>query len=413
MGIEIRNAVPEDYAAAAEVISTAFLERPDLRAVAAELEQSWEPERTLMAFDGGRACGTFRSGATELTVPGGARLPAAAVAAVTVLPTHRRRGILTGMAAQAHAAMRERGDAMGLLYAAEYPIYGRFGYGPATRWADWTIDTRATGPLARSGEAGPGSVEVLTPDPEALRTVVAVFEAWRPRQAGEIRRREAGWELRLGLREEPWGERWKGWLLLHRDGTGTVDGYARYKAEPKWEHGAPAGEIEVPELVALTEAAYTDLVRHLLEMDLVRTVKLAGRRETERVRWLLRNARAARVTAGGDGVWVRLVDVPRALEARSWERAGRLVLEVVDDVAWGGTRRLALEVSPDGASCRATDAAPDLTLPVAALGAAYLGGTRLRDIVLATGADEHRPGALAEADALLRTADEPWCSTFF
>jgi predicted acetyltransferase len=416
MGIEIRNAVPDDYAAAAEVISTAFLERPDIRAVAAELEQSWEPERTWIAFDGARACGTFRSGPTELTVPGGARLPAAAVAAVTVLPTYRRRGILTGMAAKAHAGMRERGDAMGLLYASEYPIYGRFGYGPGTRWADWTIDTRAAGAgaVAVAGTAtATGSIEVLTPDHEAMRTVMAVFEAWRPRQAGEIRRRERGWEVRLGLAEEPWGERWKGWLLLHRDGAGVVDGYARYKADAKWEHGAPAGELEVTELVALTEAAYADLVRYLLEIDLVRTVKLAGRRETERVRWLLRNARAARVTAGGDGVWVRLVDVPAALEARSYERAGRLVLEVVDDAAWSSTRRYLLDASPEGVTCHPTDAAPDLTLPVAALGGAYLGGTRLRDLVVATGADEHRQGALAEADALLRTSDEPWCSTFF
>ena len=105
--------------------------------------------------------------------------------------------------------------------------------------------------------------------------------------------------------------------------------------------------------------------------------------------------------------------MPRALEARTYERSGSLVLEVVDDDAWGGTRRLQLEATPEGATCRPTNGSPDLTLPVAALGGAYLGGTRLRDLVLATGADEHRPGALAEADALLRTADEPWCSTFF
>ena len=60
-----------------------------------------------------------------------------------------------------------------------------------------------------------------------------------------------------------------------------------------------------------------------------------------------------------------------------------------------------------------TGRSPDLTLDISALSAAYLGGTRLRDAVLATGADEHRDGALADADRLFRTADEPWCSTFF
>ena len=111
-------------------------------------------------------------------------------------------------------------------------------------------------------------------------------------------------------------------------------------------------------------------------------------------------------------MWVRLFDVPRALAARTYERTGSAVLEVVDPER-GSPVRVALDATPDGATCVATDRSPDLTLPIAALGAAYLGGTRLRDAVIATGADEHRPGALAAVDALLRTADEPWCSTFF
>ncbi len=409
MGIEIRNAAPEEYQAAIDVISTAFLERPDLRAVAESVAETWESARTWVAFDGDRACGTFRSWPTRLTVPGGAELPAAAVSAVTVLPSHRRQGILTGMAAKEHAALVERGECVGLLYASEYPIYGRFGYAPGTRTADWVITSRAT----RLRGTPAGTVELATPNEATKEILKGVFEAWRPRQAGEISRRDVAWDSRLGLRDEPWGERWKGWVLLHRDAPGVVDGYARYKAIPKWDGHGPQAAVEVQELQALTPEAYAGMIRYLLELDLVATVKLEGRRESEPVRWLLTDARAAQSADAGDALWVRLFDVPRALEARTYERSGSLVLEVVDDDAWGGTRRLQLEATPEGATCRPTDRLPDLTLPVAALGGAYLGGTRLRDLVLATGADEHRPGALAEADALLRTTDEPWCSTFF
>lgn len=409
MGIEIRNAAPEEYQAAIDVISTGFLERPDLRAVAESVAETWESARTWVAFDGDRACGTFRSWPARLTVPGGAELPAAAVSAVTVLPSHRRRGILTGMAAKEHAALVERGECVGLLYASEYPIYGRFGYAPGTRTADWIINTRATGMLG----VATGIVELADPDEATKEILKGVYEAWRPLQAGEISRRDVAWDSRLGLRDEPWGERWKGWVLLHRDASGAVDGYARYKATPKWAGHGPQAEVAVQELHALTPDAYAGLVRFLLELDLVATVKLEGRREDEPVRWLLTNARAAQQADAGDALWVRLFDVPRALEARAYERAGSLVLEVVDDAAWGGTRSLLLDASPEGATCRPTDRSPDLTLPVAALSGAYLGGTRLRDLALATGADEHRPGALAEADSLLRTADEPWCSTFF
>ena len=115
-------------------------------------------------------------------------------------------------------------------------------------------------------------------------------------------------------------------------------------------------------------------------------------------------------------MWVGLLDVPRALAARSYERTAGLVVEAVTGRGTGDERRerVLLDASPDGATrCPATDRSPDVVLDMRALGAAYLGGSRLRRAVLLQGADEHRAGALAEADALFRTADLPWCSTSF
>lgn len=408
MSIEIRNVSPDEFVPFIEALSTTFLDRPDVARVAEAVTPFWEPQRTWGAFDGDRVCGTFRSWGTELTVLGGARLPASAIAAVTVLPTHRRRGILTGLVAAEHAAIRERGEAVGVLYASEYPIYGRYGYGPGCRVATWTLDAGATG---FHGAPVPG-VELALPGPETRDAMTAVFEAWRARQAGEIRRRPFRWDDELGLIDSPWGERWKGFIALHRDASGSIDGYVRYRAEEKWEHRQPRSILKVNELHALTDEAHVALWRHLAETDLVSTVVAEGRSPSDRLPWLLTNPRAAVVSDVGEGLWVRLFDVARALEARSWERPGSLVFEIIDDEA-GAPIRLELDVSPGGASCRPTDRAADLTLPVAALGAAYLGGTRLRDAVIATGVDEHRDGALAIADSLLRTSDEPWCSTFF
>ena len=144
MTIEIRNVRTDEYADYVRAIGTGFLDRPDADRVAEQVSTLWEPGRTWAAFDGDQICGTFRSWATELTVPGGQALPASAVAAVTVLPTHRRRGILTRLAAAEHAAIRDRGEAVGLLYASEYPIYGRFGYGPGCRIATWTLQVGRT-----------------------------------------------------------------------------------------------------------------------------------------------------------------------------------------------------------------------------------------------------------------------------
>ncbi|HKG19938.1 MAG TPA: GNAT family N-acetyltransferase, partial [Candidatus Limnocylindrales bacterium] len=121
MAVEVRTVREDELAAFFESMSTAFLERPDVEKVADEVRGLWDLSRTWAALDDGRICGTFRSWETELTVPGKARLPAAAVSGVTVLPTHRRRGVLRQMVAAEHAAIRERGEAIGLLYASEYP----------------------------------------------------------------------------------------------------------------------------------------------------------------------------------------------------------------------------------------------------------------------------------------------------
>ena len=406
---EVRRLREEELPAFIESMSAGFLARPDVDKVAEAVKPLWDLERTSAAFEGDRVVGTFRTWATELTVPGGTQLPGAAVTNVTVLPTHRRRGVLRGMVAAEHAACRERGEAVALLYASEYPIYGRFGYGVACLDSTWTLNTRAT-----TFHADPaGTVELAKLGEDTRDLIKGVYDAWRVRQPGEIRRREFSWDFDLGLRETVWDPRWKGFLALHRDPSGTVDGYARYRADDKWENRQPQNILNVDELHALSDDAYVALWRFLAEVDWVATVKAERRSPFERLRWVLTNARAAVLSDVGEGLWVRLFDLPKALEARTYEREGSIVLEVADSEAPGGRVRLHLEAGPSGASARATKRSPDLTLDVSALGAAYLGGAPLRESVRARGMDEHRAGALAEATALFRTLDEPWCSTFF
>ena len=409
MTVDVRPVRRDELPAYMETVTTGFLERPDVARIAEEVAGLWDLERTWAAFDGTRVAGTFRSWATEVTVPGGAHLPAAAISGVTVLPTHRRQGILRQMVATEHAAIRERGEAIALLYASEYPIYGRFGYGAATDVAKWTLHTSG---LEFTGQPS-GTVELVPVDASTRDVMKGVHDAFRRGYPGDIRRRAAVWDFDLGLVDMAWGTRWKGFAAFHRDGSGEIDGYVRYHADSKWEVRQPRNELLVDELIAMTPEAYAALWRYVAEIDWVASVRAENRRPTEPLRWLLSNARAAAVSEAGDGLWLRLIDVPRALETRGYEGEGRLVLEVVDADAPGGRHRLELDASPDGARCRPTDRSPDLTVPLGAVGAAYLGWTPLRDAVLGTGVDEHRDGALAAADRLFRTSVTPWCTTFF
>lgn len=414
MPIDVRPIDDAELPAWFDALSSGFLDRPDIPKIVEEVRPHWDLGRCWGALVDGRISGTFRSWATEMTVPGGRQVKATAITAVGVLPTHRRRGILTLMAGAEHRAARERGETVSILYASEYPIYGRFGYGPATSAATWTLDASATG----FHGAPRGTMELLSTDETGEAAARDVFEAWRVRQPAEIWRRPITWLSDFGRGGSAWGTPWKGFLVVRRDDDGAIDGYARYHVEEKWEQRQPRNVLVVDDLHSLTDDAYAELWRYLAAVDWVATVKAERRHPAERLPWLLTNARAAVPSDVGEGMWVNLLDIPAALTARTYEREAALVVEVVvrDGGPEGAIERrvkVALAATPDGATARETDQDPDLTLDGGALGAAYLGGSRLRDAVLARGWDEHRPGALATADALFATLDPPWTSTFF
>jgi predicted acetyltransferase len=409
--IEIRTIEPDELEAYLDASTTAFLERPsDIGAVAASVAPHWDRSRVWAAVDGTRIVATLRSFATELTVPGGRQVAASAIAGVGVMPTHRRRGLLRRLVATEHAAMRERGETFGLLNASEYPIYGRFGYGMGCRWAVWRLDTTATGFHGSTV----GTIELAPPDDATLATIIGVYEAVRRNRVGEIRRRDIVWRFQLGLEPEPWGDAWKGFVALHRDPAGRVDGFARYHAESKWEDRRPRNILHVDDLQALDAAAEAELWRFLASIDWVTTLRAERRSPSDRLPWLLTDLRAAVLEEASDGMFVRLHDLAAALEARTYEGEGSLVLEVIDPDAPDRPARIHLETGPDGARCTPTDRGADLTVHLAALSAAYLGGTPLSRIAIAFGGlDEATSGAVARAERVFRTLDDPWSSTYF
>ena len=144
----------------------------------------------------------------------------------------------------------------------------------------------------------------------------------------------------------------------------------------------------------------------------MKTVKAVDRPVDDTLPWLLENARAVRKAGWADFLWVRLLDVPAAMAARSYGTAGRLVLEVTDPLGFAAGR-FALDASPEGATCVSTDERADLTIPVRTLGAAFLGGMRLSTLHAAGWLDEHTPGAVARGDAILAGGVAPWCNTWF
>jgi predicted acetyltransferase len=304
-------------------------------------------------------------------------------------------------------AAAEREEVAGILIAAEYPIYGRFGYGPAADRVSLAVDARS----ARFLQPASGSVELagLT----ALRQVGReLYERTRAAQPGAITRTAKWWDTWCEITPYPGEDPFKGFVAIGHDEHGEPDGYVRYRADDNWTDFRPHVTLTVEELVAVTPAAYQRLWRYLCEFDWVATVKADDRPVDELLPWLVHDGRVVVEDLGADFLWVRPLVVPALLSARTYLTEGRVVFDVVDSLGLA-EGRFVLEGGPDGASCKPTDEAADLTLPVATLGAASLGARSLRQLAAAGLLDVHDSGALAAADAMFRGEVTPWCATWF
>lgn len=369
----------------------------------------WDLARTWSAFDVGGQCATTRTFATGLRLPGGGEVPVSALTQVTVLPTHTRRGHLSALMRTQLDHAVAAGEVASILITAEWPIYGRFGYGPATHHCELRVDARR----ARFLDGPVGTVELV--EPAALRAVAsAVYAAHHAATPGAIGRDERWLDHLCGTDprpdEDPTPTRRR---VMHRDGDGAPDGWVVYDPKQRWTDDVADGTATVVDWVAATPTAERELWRYLLDIDLVTEVVRTGPADGAGLPLWLHDGRAVRRPIHIDHIWVRLLDVPAALEARAYAVPGTVVLDVVDPfLARGG--RFRLDAAPDGATCEAApDAAADLTVDIRALGAAWLGGTLLAPCALAGLIDEHRPGALAEASAMLSWPVAPLSVTDF
>ena len=357
----------------------------------------------------GQLVGLARYFATDLRVPGG-EVRAAGVTAVAVLSNHRRQGHLSRMMRAQLEAIVEEQIPIALLVAAEWPIYGRYGYGPAIDACGFEIDMAT----AQFRAPATGSIELV--DPVALRPELeAAHEARRARTPGAIRRDPLVWERLAGVLQWPGqtddapGQR-RG--ALWRDDSGAVRGAVAYKVDDTFVRNRPAGKAEVRLLVGATPEAERELWRHLCEIDWIRTVSAGARGVDDPLPLFLEDGRAAAAVDRFDCIWARILDVPGTLGQRRATQPGAAVVEVVDPLGYA-SGRWHLELGPDGAEVATTTATADVTLPVAALGAAYLGGPSVHRLHDAGWLDETTPGGVDRLSALLATPTAPWSPTTY
>ncbi len=410
--IEIRPLREEEFRSAVFVACAAFGE--DATEEDEKVYRMAFPlERALCAFEDGRMVGTSTVLPMELTLPGGSTMPTGGLTWIAVLPTHRRRGILRQLVAAQLGEMADHGEALSALLASEGNIYGRFGYGPATSVVSFSVE-QAYGGLVIPVE-DPGRVVLLGAD-EAAGQLPLIYECLRSIQPGAVSRSEGWWAEYL---YDPPRHREGGSGMFHAKHEtvpGIADGYVSYRVKDEWEGALPLSSALVVELVADDPLVYRALWDFVLNTDLCRTISFSRGRVDEPLRWLLADPRRFRVDALADYLWLRLLDVPRALAARTYGSPGPLVLEVTGTFPTASADRFVLDVDQVGggrAECAPTTAPPDLSIGLESLGAVYLGGVSLTELAIGGRVRELTTGAVEHADAMFKTSRAPYCVTMF
>lgn len=377
-------------------------------------EEDWRGESALVEDDrsfgftvDGRWISTCGAFSRAMTVPGGASVPTAAVTIVTVSPAYRRRGLLRQMMTHQLESIAEAGtEPLALLWASESLIYGRFGYGHATPRLRLSGPTRDLSFLA-GVDLGEGSVDEVDRD-EFVTAAPGVHAGMLVDRPGALERPAGWWDVILQdserRRRGAQGLRY----ALHFAPDGTADGYALFRIK----YGDEGADVVVTEVQAGTPAAQARLWRFLLDLDLIRSFSLGNAAVDEPLRLMVANHRLL-TSELTDGTYVRIVDVKRALTARTYAAEVDVVLGVTDPILPANEGAWRLQAGPDGARVTRARRQPDLSLGITELGMAYLGGTSLTALLRAGLVVEHRPGRAVASSAAFGWPRAPHCPDFF
>jgi GNAT superfamily N-acetyltransferase len=354
----------------------------------------------------------------QLAVPdgrGAGRLvPVAGLTWVGVHPDHRRRGLLTAMLRHHFEQTRAEGLHLSGLHASEPAIYGRHGYGLAS--------------LEQSVDLGRGTTFTaphLDDEAAALTTTFGAIgedDMAARRRACDLAVAEEGVGTIVGDADFYWAlchdrpedlrDKEPGRIIFAtRDGVDV--GYAVLRRTHKWPNARPSAKVEVHQLSG-GPAARLALLRRLVDLDLAGTVSINGIGQDDPLLSWLDGPRATGDIHPYDSLWVRLVDLPAALAARGYDGDDcDVVIEVADEAVPSNAGRWRIRVAGGEAEATRSEDDAEVTMPIAALGAAYLGGAGLAARARAGTIAEHRPGAARELSRAFRTDLPPYAARGF
>jgi predicted acetyltransferase len=404
MTIEFRSPRDNEWQDFGTAISRGFGNHPPSDEASVE---RWKHFADLLtsfgAWDGHTNVGTSGYLTADTSLPGGGKLPTALVTIVTVAATHRRSGILTNMMKRMLEHAHKQGLPIATLWASESVIYGRFGYGMAGQHHYAKITSGKT-EIVRSPEIK-GSMRFVN---RALIRELGpdIWTRTMEKHPGMPQRTAGMWQWNHPLPEDRTATDKLMFYALYEE-NGKPEGYVAYKTVNP-HRPDDRKNIVVEEMIATTDAANAALWHFLLGIDLVNEVVVSTMPLDDPLWWMLADPRQLN-RRPHDAIWLRILDVERALTARTYSADCDLVFEVQDEFCPWTDGKYRLTVADGKANCARTTDAPDILLPTASLATCYFGSVKFGELARAARAEERTTGAFAAADRTFAAEREPWC----
>ena len=363
-------------------------------------------DRTVAAFEAGEIVGTLGAFPFEITVPGGKTVAMAGTTFATVAPTHRRRGVLTAMMRDHLADTISCEVPLAGLWSSESLIYGRYGFGVASELEEIEIDQNRV-----VVEGKQGTIRLID-EGEALQIFPELYDAVRLGTPGMLTRHARWWKIETFFDPAKHRNGFTSLRYLVHETDGVPDGYAIYRQKGDWSDGFPNGIVKVQEVVTTSMAAHTGIWRFLTSIDLFPRIQYWNLPVNDPLRLKIPDHRRI-VRKRWDALYIRILDVVPALEARTYASDGALRFAIADGFLPDAGGTFELFVADGVGRCRRIDASDaDLAMDTADLASLYLGGGDAHALATAgriTGSEE----SVRELDRMFRGDIAPWCEEVF
>ena len=336
-----------------------------------------DPKRALALADKDKIIGTANSFSEYISLPTNKSSKVAAVSYVSVQPTHRRQGILSEMMKlQLNQIYSQYKEPLAILWPSETAIYGRFGYAP-TREKHYKISKHNAKFISGLNDY-PLETKILNKK-EAINSYLEINNNLMNKRPGVMKLTKKWAERRIEDLSSKYLSTGPSYFVGVYDANKLV-GFVTYTIEGNNEYGNMPSSLNIWDIMYINNKAAINIWNYCLNIDLVDEINAKGVPEDDVLESLLISPGSlnARITTS---FWIRIVDVIKALEARSYNEKGKLIFKLSDSIINQNNNTFLLDTKNQNSTCKISTESPDIEITINGMSEIYLGTFNLNNLI--------------------------------